>query len=384
MGSSADIPLGRIAGIKVGMNVGVLLMAGLVTFWLATNILPGVDPGRSSTVYWVAGVVGALLFFWSLLVHEIGHALVARDEGIGVHSMGLTPLGGVTRMETSPATPGAEFRVSVVGPIASAAVGVLFIMGAVVIPDGGLWGVAGELFRVLGYLNVFLAVLNALPAAPLDGGKVLSAGIWRVTGSRSVAMIWTAATGIVLGMVMLTLGIRNLRAPDSGINGISLVIVGAFIGFAAFQQLRSAPVFRVLDELHVTDAMAADPPSAPAWTTVGDFLRTATPQPEHQAYPVVGPDGTVCGLLTAAAIRAVPPHQWDAMPITALAYPLERLTFVSAAEALLPALQKVEGADVPHAMVVAADGSVVGTIDPSITHRVVAASKAAQRQPSAV
>lgn len=384
MGSGRDIPLGRIAGIKVGMSVGVLLLAGLITFVAATSILPQLEPGRSDVVYWVGGAVAALLFFWSLLIHEIGHALVARDEGIGVQSMGLTILGGVTRMETSPPTPGAEFRVSVVGPIASAAVGVLFLMGALVLPDEGLLGVTGQVFFILGYLNLLLAAINSLPAAPLDGGKVLGAAIWRLTGSRSVAMVWTAAAGIVLGMVMLTVGLRRLDAGADASNAISWLIFGGFIAFTAFQQLRSAPVFRVLDELHVTDAMAAHPPSAPAWTTVGDFLRTATPQPEHQAYPVVGPDGTVCGLLTAAAIRAVPPHQWDAMPVTALAYPLERLTFVPASEPLLPALQKVEAADVPHAMVVAEDGSVVGTIDPSVTQRVLDASRAAGRQPTGV
>jgi Zn-dependent protease len=384
MGSGRDIPLGRIAGIKVGMSVGVLLFAGLLTFLAATTLLPRLVPDQGPVVYWVGGAIAALLFFWSLLIHEIGHALVARDEGIGVHSMGLTILGGVTRMETSPATPGAEFRVSVVGPIASAAVGVLFLMGAMALPDEGLVGVAGEIFRILGILNLYLVALNSLPAAPLDGGKVLGAAIWKFTGSRSVAMVWTAAAGIVLGMVMLTYGIRELRQPDGGASPLSILLVGGFIAYAAIQQLRSAPVFRVLDELHVTDAMAAHPPSAPSWTTVGDFLRTSTPQPEHQAYPVVGPDGTVCGLLTAAAIRAVPPHQWDAMPVTALAYPLDRLTFVPASEALLPALQKVEAADVPHAMVVAEDGSVVGTLDPSATQRMLDASRAAERQPTGV
>ena len=376
-----DIPLGRIAGIKVGMNVLVLLVAGLFAITLATNRFPATAPGHSSTAYWVAGIAGAILFFWSLLAHEIGHALVAKDEGIGVKSMGLTPLGGVTRMETSPSTAGAEFRVSVVGPIASATCGVVFLVLSAVLPDDGLLGLGGEMFRWLGRINLILAALNMVPAAPLDGGKVLAAAIWKATDSRVIAMTVTAVVGIVLGMVMITVSFRELRAQDGDPYAAFILVTGAFVAFSAFQQLRSAPLFRALDGLTVTQAMAAHPPSAPAWTTVGDFLRTSTPRPEHQAYPVIGPDGSVTGLLTAAAIRAVPPERWDTMAVSALAYPLDRLAFIHADEQLLPALQKVENADVVHALVVASDGTVVGTLDPSVTGRVVAA-RAQQRTPA--
>lgn len=382
-----DIPLGRIAGIKVGMNITVLLVAGLYTVVLATNRFPILEPDLSSTAYWVAGVAGAVLFFWSLMVHEIGHALVAQDEGIGVHSMGLTLLGGVTRMETSPTTPGAEFRVSVVGPVASATCGVVFLVGAFLLPDGGLWGLAGQVFSWVGRINLLLAVLNMVPAAPLDGGKVLSSIIWRITGNQAVAMTWAAASGIVAGMALLTYGFRDLRSGDGNQFGVFILVVGVFIATSALQQLRSAPLFRALDGYTAADAMAADPPSAPSWSTVGEFLRTSTPRPEHQAYPVVGPDGQVSGLLTAAAIRAVPPETWDSLAVTSLAYPLERLTLVHAEERLLPALQRLEGGDVRTGLVVAPDGRIVGTLDPSVMHRVQAeheAARKAERQPSRV
>lgn len=381
MGS--DIPLGRIAGIRVGMNVTVLLVAGLYTVVLATNRFPILQPGLSGTAYWVAGVLGALLFFVSLMVHEIGHALVAQDEGIGVDSMGLTLLGGVTRMQTSPTTPGAEFRVSVVGPVASATCGVVFLVGAFLLPDGGLWGLAGQVFAWVGGINLLLAVLNMVPAAPLDGGKVLSSIIWQATGNRSLAMLWTGAAGIVAGMALITYGIRSLGSSAGNQFGVFILMVGGFIALSAFQQLRSAPLFRAVDGYRVRDQMAADPPAAPAWATVGEFLRTSSPRPEHQAYPVVGPDGQVSGLLTAAAIRATPPETWDQLSVTALAFPLDRLTLVHADEDLLPALQKLEGGDVRTGLVVAADGRIVGTIDPSVIHRLQTehqAARAAERQ----
>src|SRR3954451_3355157 len=111
-----DIPLGRIAGIKVGANWSVAAVAALYTWILATNQLPIGHPGESFVAYWVAGGIGALLFFGSLLVHEMGHALVAREEGIGVQGISLWLLGGVARLESSPTSPGSEFRIAVVGP----------------------------------------------------------------------------------------------------------------------------------------------------------------------------------------------------------------------------------------------------------------------------
>ena len=151
-------------------------------------------------------------------------------------------------------------------------------------------------------------------------------------------------------MALATYGYRSLDDPRVGNLGWGTVLVGLL------HRLRRHPA----DPLGrrctarstastVADAMAADPPTAPSWATVGEFLRTSSPRPEHQAYPVVGADGVVVGLLTAAAIRAVPPDERDRLPVTTLAYPLDRLTVLRAEEGLIPAAQKVEGGDVRNA-----------------------------------
>jgi hypothetical protein len=193
-------------------------------------------------------------------------------------------------------------------------------------------------------------------------------------------MLWSGAAGIVAGMALATWGLRNLSDGGSTFGWFN-VIVGLFVAWSAFQQVRSAPLYKALEGLSVTDAMAAGPPTAASWSTVGEFLRTSFPRPEHQAYPVVAPDGSVSGLLTASAIRAVPPETWDQLPVTSLAYPLDRLTLVQSGEQLIPALQKVEGADVRHALVVAPDGRIVGTLDPSALDRAVHARRQAQPTP---
>ncbi|HEX2577868.1 MAG TPA: site-2 protease family protein, partial [Aquihabitans sp.] len=223
-----DIPLGRFAGIKVSMDVTVLLLAAYYTYTLANHRFPIEAPGLSDTAYWAAGVAGALLFFVSLLVHEIGHALVARDEGIGVRGISLWLLGGVAKLESAPTTARAEFRIAVIGPLASAACGVAFLVGSYVVPSGGLPGLTGNVMALLGVLNVILAGFNLLPAAPLDGGTVLSSLVWKRTGSQATGMRWAAYSGIAAGGALLVFGLREVR-DDDGTLGWSLLLVGAFV-----------------------------------------------------------------------------------------------------------------------------------------------------------
>jgi Zn-dependent protease len=357
-----DIPLGRIAGIKVSMDVTVLLLAGYYTFSLATNVLPSRAPDLSDTAYWSAGVSFALLFFASLLVHEIGHALVAQDEGIGVRGISLWLLGGVAKLESSPTTARSEFRIAVVGPLASAACGVVFLVGAYALPSGGIAGAAGAVFHLLGILNLFLAAFNLLPAAPLDGGTVLSSMIWRRTGSQATGTRWAAYVGIAAGAALALVGVQGVRGDGPAFEALVLVFVGGFILYAAIRSLQSLPLYTLLDGITVADSMASAPPLAAGWATVGDFLRTLPPETQHQAYPVIGEHGRVVGLLTATAVRAVPTDQWDRLLVRDLAYPLDRITVVRPDEPLLPAVQRIDGGDVRDGLVASGDGTIVGTI----------------------
>lgn len=366
-----DIPLGRIAGIKVGMNVTVVLVAAFYTYVLATNRFPIEEPGHSTSAYWLAGAVGAVLLFLSLLAHEIGHALVARDEGIGVRSMALTLLGGVTRLESSPATAAAELRVSVVGPLASAACGVTLLCAAYLVPDGGIWGLWGRVYSVIGYLNLLLAGFNLLPASPLDGGKVVSALIWLRTGRQGLSVRLTAWIGIAVGAGLVLWGIVDVRSDDPGTYGFWGVLVGGFILFSATRELRSAPLFTALEGVDVAQAMAAGAPTAPAAATVATFLRTVQPSTEYEAFPVVNEANQVSGLLSAAAIRAVPPVRWETLAVADLAFPLDRVVTVSSTDALLPAIQRIEGGDVKIGLVVDPYGAIVGTLSPSALQRAV-------------
>ena len=358
-----DIPLGRIAGIKLSMNWSVLLVAGLYAWVLADNRLPIQSPGQPANLYWVAGVAGALLFFVSLLVHEMGHALVARDEGIGVRGISLWLLGGVAKLESSPQTPAAEFKIAVVGPLASAACGAVFLTAAYLLPDQGVAGLAGHTLAWLGYLNLLLAAFNILPAAPLDGGTVLSAAVWWRTRSQTKGMRWAAVSGVITGTAMALAGIASMRDESDGDMGIWIIAVGGFIALNALERLRAAPMFKLLEGTQVHHAMNPEPPTAQGWLSVAEFLRTLPRETAHQAYPVVDQQGLVAGLLTANAIRSVPSEQWSALMVSQLSFPLDRLTIVRTDEPLLAAVQRVDGGEIRTGLVVDPDGRIVGTVD---------------------
>ena len=366
-----EIPLGRIAGIKVSMDLTVPLVALFLVVLYATdtnNGFPGIVPGLSSTAYWVGASVLAVFFFGSLLVHEMGHALVARDEGIGVRGISLWLLGGVAKLESSATEPRTEFRIAVVGPLASLGVGVAFLATSYVIPDGnGFAGLAGKGALVLGAINVILALFNLLPASPLDGGTVLSAAIWHRTGSQATGMRWAGYSGIATGAALVLYGLKHI----DGRNGFTLLLVGGFVLFAAVRSVRSLPLYELLDGITVAEAMVAAPPPAPGWYRVADFVATLPPGHDHQVYPVFDQGGRIEGLLSAEAIRAVPHERWASVSVSDVAYPIDRITVVRPGEALLPAVQRIDGGDVRDGLVATEDGTIVGSISAAALFRVL-------------
>lgn len=357
-----EIPLGRIAGIKVGFSWTVLLIAAIYTATLATNRFPIEHPGLSSSLYWVAGGLGALLFFASLLAHELGHALVARREGVGVQGITLWLLGGMAKLESTPKTAGAELRIAAIGPCTSALCGALFLGISVVLGGTGAVGLMGTVCEWLGILNLVLAAFNMIPAAPLDGGQVLSALLWMRSGDPRRASTVSNQVGRIVGLAMVLIGVVQLN--QGGDYGFGLIFVGFFVLTSAMSELRAAPVRAALDGVRVGDVMATDPPIAADRMTIDAFLRTLPAGTTHRAYPVQVPDGRVTGLLTADSIRAVPDHNWAALTVDELAFPLDRIGVVGATEPLLAALQRAHDVATADLLVVGDDGRVVGVLDP--------------------
>lgn len=355
------IPLGRLAGIRVGMSWVVPLMAVLYAFTLAEQILPRQVVGQAPSSYWTVGVVGAALLFLSLLAHEMGHALVGRREGIGVRGITLTLLGGHTQFVTEPSTAGAELRVSAVGPATNFVLAGLFWTGAGLL-DGSLDGqvlLVGELFVYLAVVNLALAVVNMLPGAPLDGGAVLEALLWMTTRNRTRSAAIASVIGVVLGVTLVGLGILWLRAGGS--YGLWMLIGGLVMASSARSRLRDGPAIGRLRDTRLGDVMVADPPVVAEWSTLADVVARAEAWQPHTAFPVQAPDGRITGLLTAELVLAVAPQDWPLVRAADVAWPLDRIPTALIDDPLLTALQRADSAGVDRILVVHPDGRVAGT-----------------------
>jgi Zn-dependent protease len=234
-----SISLGRVAGIKVGVNASVFLIVVILVSGLATGQLPAAFPDRSIPAYVIAAIIAAVLFLASLLAHELAHSLVARRNGVEVESIVLWLLGGVAQLRGEARTPGADFRIAIVGPLTSLGLAIGFGLAA-----GGLafLGATGLPFGVLAYLaatNAMLAVFNLIPAAPLDGGRVLRAALWRWRGDRQAAAVNAARAGTVLGLVFIALGVLQV-VTGYRLSGVWLALIGWFVVSAATAEKQQA------------------------------------------------------------------------------------------------------------------------------------------------
>ena len=292
---SDNIRLGRVAGFPVAVSWSVLVILALFTWSLASYSLPDAAPGHLSTTYWLAGFGGALLLLASLLAHELAHAVVARHSGLEVKGVTLWLFGGVASLGGEATKPGADFRIAAVGPATSLA---LAAVSAGIAAGLDTLGVAHILVAVAWWLagaNLLLGLFNLIPGAPLDGGRILRAYLWRRHGDQARATIGAARAGQVVGYMLTGLGLFQLFT-GAGIGGLWLAFIGWFVLSAARAEQASVTTRQHLDGVRVGDVMSTDPHTGPAWFTVDDFIQRYVLGDRHSAYPVEGFDGAVEGL----------------------------------------------------------------------------------------
>ena len=262
-----DVPLGRVAGIQVGANWTVAVILVLIAWLLAGSVLPGAAPHLSVAVYCTAGGAAAALFLASLLAHELSHALVARHNGLTVRAITLWMLGGITELEGEPPNAGADLRLALAGPAASAAAAGVFLGIAEAVRYAGGSAVVTAGLVWLAVMNGLLAVFNMLPGAPLDGGRVLRAVLWRHNDDRRRAEIAAARAGQFLGAGIIGLGVAELLLWAAW-GGLWLMLIGWFLISAAGAERRAAMAASALDGVQVADVMTPDPQVAQGWFTV--------------------------------------------------------------------------------------------------------------------
>jgi Zn-dependent protease/CBS domain-containing protein len=356
-----SIRLGRFAGIPVGVHWSVVVIFGLVTWELATIVFPGTYGGGARPAYWVAAVVAAALFFASLLAHEASHAVVARHHGVGVRSITLWLFGGVAQLEGEAHTPGADFAIAAVGPATSVALAGMFGATQVVLEHAGAHGLVVDVAMWLWQINVLLAVFNLVPAAPLDGGRILRAALWRTWGDHTRAAVGAARAGMVFGSVLIGLGIVEFALGSA--LGVWPAFLGWFLTMAARAEGTAARERGGVEGLAVAAVMSTHPPVVPDTMSVAE-LDHGPPHWWHgaDAAAVVGATGWLAGVVTAERLRAVPLEAQAATRVGDVAEPIASVPVGRPEEPMEELLARMYAAGGRPAVVLDPDNRLAGIV----------------------
>jgi Zn-dependent protease len=368
----SSLPLGRIAGIPVSANWSLLPLLALLVWQLQDSVFPASNPGLGSGAYLVMGVVSALVFAVSILLHEFGHALVARREGMTIHSITLWLFGGVARFEGFFPSGAAEIRIALAGP------GVSLLIG------GLLYGIAqfatlpaavATVIWWLAMINLILGVFNMLPALPLDGGRTLRGVIWAVTGSLRTATRVAMQVSRLIAFVLIAAGIVLAVSFGDTVGGIWIAFIGIFVLQAASVEghlngqstADPATATPAGPEPRARDLMHPFPASVSPDTRLSEVAAHLADAPPGTAYPVIA-DGEVQGLLLREVVLAIPAERRGDARAGDVIVRRDDLTVVPP-ETPAPAVEQAVSHDRWGRALVVDDGILVGMIGLQDFHR---------------
>ena len=351
-----------MAGIELAIDHSWLLIFGLISFSLSRTF--AAEQGSWGQLeIWTAALLAAVLFFASILLHELGHSLVALRLGVPVRSITLFIFGGLARLDRDPERPRDEVAIALAGPLVSVGLGILFSAAAALLPAATLPAqLVGAVFRWLGTINLVLAAFNAVPGFPLDGGRVLRGIAWAVTGSFARATGIAAATGAAFAWSLMGFGALAAILAGQLLGGLWMVFIGWFLLSAARSTVGQVMLERILSRVQVLEAMeSARGACLSGRETVEEVVREALLRRGLRTFFVIGPREELSGLLSLRELAAVPAERREATPVREIMLPVERLTILSPAETGWNALEKMTNQRVNQLPVVDR-GRLVGVI----------------------
>jgi Zn-dependent protease/CBS domain-containing protein len=349
--------VGTIAGIRVTIHSSWLILLALFTVTLATGWFPQALPGLPTATYWLTGFVAALLLCASVLGHELAHSLVARARGVPVKQITLFLFGGSSHLAEEPRSPGVEFQVTVVGPLAS-----IFLGGLAWLAHGLLLASAPLAATVFGYLaimNGLLAAFNLVPGFPLDGGRILRSLLWKLNGSFQTATRWSAQVGKLFAAFFIITGVW-LAIIGSLLSGVWLGIIGWFLWVGAQAALVRATQQRPTQEVTVERAMRPVPLVVSPSMSLQDLMDIYIRPRGLAAVPVMGREHLV-GMITLDDMQQVPYETWEQALVGQIMVPRERLHTVSPQQPLREALSLMDQHNLTRVLVTQ-DHQLVGMV----------------------
>jgi Zn-dependent protease/CBS domain-containing protein len=355
----AQIKLGRLAGISIGLHYSWFIIALLITLSLAQHFR-SVAPGWSSVLVWTAAVVTGVLFFAALLLHELAHSLLAKMRGLRVRAITLFALGGVSQIESEASDAKSEFWIAIAGPITSIAIG-LGVLGAARL-GGWLPGTEPvtpviSVLVWLGYINIVLAVFNMIPGYPLDGGRVLRAAIWWITRNADRSTRLAAQVGQAVAFSFILLGLFRFFV-GSNFSGLWLAFIGWFLHDASRASYVQVELMAGLRGRRVADMIDRDFPTVEGHLSLQDFVDEYLLRSGRRCFVVLQND-QVAGLITPHEVRTIDRQAWPQTSVQSVMRPLSQLRIVAPDTPALQALELMSREDINQLPVIS-DGRLEG------------------------
>lgn len=357
----SDIRLGSIAGIDIKINLSWLIIVVFLTASLAVGWFPVATPGFAPWLYWLTGVVVTLLFFASVLAHELAHSLVARWRGIPVKSITLFLFGGVSNLEREPPSAGAEFQMAFVGPLTSLIIGVVLSLVALA-GRALIWpSLLVAALTYLGLGNIGLGIFNLIPGFPMDGGRILRSILWKATGSLRQATRWAATVGQVVAFLFIFAGIW-MFFTGAWISGVWIGLIGLFILQAARSQHAQAQMETMLANATVREFMTPPPPPATPDLTLQQVVDDYVLRAGQRTIPVVE-QGRLVGIVALRDIRQTPRERWSSMMVRQVMIPRSSLKTMQPDQPMRAALDVLTQARLTQLPVVSRHDELIGMLD---------------------
>lgn len=352
------IPLGRIFGISIKLNYTWFIVFALVTWTLSASSFPLAFPEWGWYTSLIAGIITSLLFFCSVLAHELMHSIVAQKLGIPVRSITLFVLGGVSEMTEEPKRPIDEFRIAIAGPLTSLVLaGIFYAIWYWVGPHYDFISASASL---LGFINILLAGFNLIPGFPLDGGRVLRSILWWRNHDLRRATRIASNIGRGVGYLFIFGGVFFIF-QGLWLNGVWLALIGWFLENTAVGSYQQVALMDMLHGHTAQEVMTRNCSSINPELTVDSLVNEYVLTMGRRCFPVTT-DSRVLGMVTLRDIRAVPRSQWPTKKVSEIMTPFENLKSVSPDENLTTVLRVLTEADINQVLVLN-NGDIAGIID---------------------
>ena len=353
--------IARIFDINIEVDWSWLLIFALVT-WNLSATFSNLHADWGTGLAWGLAIIASLLFFSSVLLHELAHSLVAKARGLPVRRITLFLFGGVSNIEREPPSPSTEFWMAIVGPITSIVLGVALLLGSGVVtltenvmpnPQNFLAQLSplSTMLIWLGTVNIFLGIFNMIPGFPLDGGRVLRSILWGISDNLRKATRWATGIGQAIAWLMILAGFAmafGVSIPIFGtgtISGLWLVFIGWFLNSSAIASYRQVVIKDVLEDVPVTRMMRSDPPTVSPTITIEELVNDGIMGTDDHAFPVIEEDRFV-GLVTIDDIRSIGRDSWGDTVVREIMTPVDQLVSINKEEDAAEALIKLRSQDV--------------------------------------